>query len=90
MLSSYYIVEKHSPGDSSVVETNFSLKLDPESCLQMVFVLARHDGPVAALKDVVPTNWDLKHAREVFLDRGEGEREKWGRDYRHCGSYTYM
>ena len=56
-----------SPRHSAIVETNLSLKFDPESGFEVVPVLTGHYGSVAVLKDAGPAHRDLKHSRKVLL-----------------------
>ena len=39
-----------SPGHSAIIQPLFSIKLDPETSLQVIFVLTVHDGSMGVLK----------------------------------------
>lgn len=55
------------PGDSSIVQSLLSIKLDPESSLEVIFVLACHHCSVRVLKQISPLHGNLKHSRQITL-----------------------
>ena len=54
-------------GHTPIVQSLLRLKLDPETGLEDVRPLQRHDAPVRLLKDVVPVELHLKAVGDVRL-----------------------
>ncbi len=61
-----------SPGQSTKVISRLALEGHVETCLQALYIPHVHDDVVRVLKDVSPTDGELKRVRYVVLGGGGG------------------